>query len=64
MPLNPKYNYVTTTNSQEDIEIMLSWLSDVLKKANISKTERNLAIEEEIRDCIRDTFNELPKNKK
>ena len=59
-----KYTYVTTTNDREDIEIMLSWLSEVIKSSNLPKTERNLAIEEEIRDCIRDTFNELPKNKK
>jgi len=56
------FNYVTTKNSKEDIEYMLRWLTDVLEKANIPKTKLNQQVEAEIRDCIRDSYEGLPKN--
>lgn len=55
-----KYNYITTKNSKEDIEFMLSWLSNIIGKRKLSDEDKQ--VEEEIRNCIRDTFEELPKN--
>lgn len=42
-----------TSNTKEDVELMLKWLDGVVLNARINLTERNEAIKEEIKTCIR-----------
>lgn len=46
----------STTNSKADVELMVAWLNGCVVRARIDESERNIAIQKEIEDCIRSTL--------